>query len=333
MYLLVSGRFRIALLALTVVFVIGTAGYWLIEGWTLLESLYMTAITISTVGYSEIEPLSSGGKIFSIFLIIGGVGIMFYTVTIVAEYVAEGHFGSTIGRRRMKEQIKRLENHFVICGYGRVGREVAATVKNEGVPFVVIENNKARLDLANEDGCLFLEGDVTSDDTLAEAGVGRARALIAAVGNDAGNVYVTLSAREMKPDIFIAARASARDSEHKLIRAGADRIVFPQRLGGHRMAMVAMRPWVVDSIDNTGYSQNRELALEDISITSDSPIAGMTIEEGQSSCQGGIIVAMKKRDGSLVANPPMETLIEVGDEVVIIGTRQQLCTLEGFTTQ
>ncbi|MCP4610433.1 MAG: potassium channel family protein, partial [Planctomycetes bacterium] len=253
MYLLVSGRFRIALLALTVVFVIGTAGYMAIEGWTFLESLYMTAITISTVGYSEIEPLSSGGKIFSIFLIIGGVGIMFYTVTIIAEYVAEGHFGSTIGRRRMKDQIKKLENHFVVCGYGRVGREVATTIKDDGVPFVVIEQDKARLDQASKDGCLFLEGDVTSDDILAEAGVGRARALIAAVGNDEGNVYVTLSARAMNPDIFIAARASARDSEHKLRRAGADRIVFPQKLGGRRMAMVAMRPWVVDFIDTTVY--------------------------------------------------------------------------------
>jgi len=224
MSILRVGRLRIAISALIATFIIGTVGYWLIEGWSLLDSLYMTAITISTVGYSEVGPLSSGGRVFSILLIVFGVGIMFYTVTLVFAYVAEGQFGTTLWRRRMKERIEELKDHYIVCGYGRVGREVTLHIKENQVPFVVIEKEQAHVDLAVKEDCLCIKGDVTSDEVLKQAGIEKARALIASVGQDVDNVYVTLSARGFRSDIFIAARASNDDSERKLKRAGANRV-------------------------------------------------------------------------------------------------------------
>ncbi|MDD5095847.1 MAG: potassium channel protein [Dehalococcoidia bacterium] len=324
-----NGRFTIAISGLVAVFVIGTLGYMLIEDWSFLDSLFMTAETLSTVGYGQVHPLSDTGKIFTIGLIISGIGVMFYTATAIVQYVAEGQFRNTLGRRRVKEKIKKLHDHFIICGYGRVGQEVASYFKSEGVPFVVIELRREPLDRAIKDGCLCIEGDVTSDDALNEAGIEKARAIIAAVGNDVDNVYVTLSAREKRRNIFIAARASAEDSERKLKRAGADRIIFPERLGGRRLAMLALRPLVVDFVDTTMDSRDRKLSLEDIRVSADSPIAGRTVGEGQRCCGGATILAVKKKDGSLIANPSVETFIEPGDEVVAIGTKEQMRALEG----
>lgn len=323
------GRFYIALLALITIVMFGTIGYMVIEGWSVMDSVFMTIITISTVGYSEIHELSSGGELFSIVLIISGVGIMFYTVTLLAAYVVEGYVGSTWGRHRMKDQIKNLKEHYIICGYGRVGQEVVSNLKLEGVPFVVVEVDPNACDKALQGDCLCVQGDVTSDTVLEEAGIEKAGVLIAAVGNDVDNVFVTLSAREIRPDIFIAARASADDSEKKLRRAGADRVIFPQRLGGRHMAVVAMHPRVVDFVDTIVFSHDQELSLQDILITADSSVAGMTIQEGQGRCGGGSILAMKKKDGPLIAKPPMEMILEAGDEVVVIGTKEQLRILQG----
>lgn len=329
MKLLQQGRFRIALSALIAVFVIGTVGYMVIEGWSFLDSLFMTAITLSTTGYGEVHPLHDDGRVFSIVLMVGGIGTMFYTVTILAEYVTEGQFGSRLWRRKMKDQIGKLNDHFIVCGYGRVGREVTEHLRAQGHSFMVIEKDQAGFDRAAKDGCLCVLADVTSDETLKEAGIGKARALIAAVGQDVDNVYVTLSARELNPNIFIAARASSDDSEHKLRRAGANRVVFPERLGGRRMAMIALRPWVVDFIDATLYGRQKEFALEDIAIGPESPVAGKTIAEGQGSCGGATILAIKKKDGTLIPHPSLTTVVEPGDEVVVIGTMEQLKTLEG----
>ena len=232
----------------------------------------------------------------------------------------------------MRAEIKRLADHFIICGYGRVGQEVAANFKSEGVPFVVIDLDEDAIAKATEDGCLGLQGNVNNDELLREAGIERARAIIAVVGNDPDNVYVVLSARAMRPDIFIAARASVEDSKDKLKRAGADRTIFPQGIAGRRMAMIALRPLVVDFIDTTMYSRDRELLLEDIALSPDSPVAGMTVREGQDCCGGATILAVKK-SGSLVTNPSMKTLLEPGDEVVVIGTKEQLRVLEGSAKQ
>jgi voltage-gated potassium channel len=198
--------------ALIFIVAIGVIGYRVIEGWSFLDSLYMTITTITTVGFAEVHPLSMAGKIFTIFLIIGGVGVALYVLTTIVQYILEGQFGITMGRRRIKARIARLKGHFILCGYGRVGQEIARTFNEERTPFVVIENNEERLAKAEEDGYLCLLADATSDEVLKEAGIERARGLVAALGSDTDNTYITLSARGLRPDLFIEARSSGRDS-------------------------------------------------------------------------------------------------------------------------
>lgn len=229
----------------------------------------------------------------------------------------------------MKDRISKLKGHIILCGYGRVGREVARVFKDEGTPFVVVDVDQEALVKAADDGYLYLQGSATSDDVLKEAGIDRARALVVAVGSDADNLYITLSARGMSRDLFIVARASAEESEPKLIRAGADRIISPHRIGGRHMAMLTLRPLVVDFIDTTMHSRGRELVLENIKVGSGSPAAGVTVKEALGCCGALAILAVKKKKGKLLTNPSQETLLELGDELVIIGTREQLRIMEG----
>ena len=307
----------------------GVIGYMTIEGWSFVDALYMTVITLSTVGYQEVRELSEGGRVFNVVLIVFGVGTMLYTLTTLVQYVLEGNLASIWGRRRMKEKTSKLKDHVILCGFGLVGREVARVFKSEGVPFVVIEQDPEALTLAAKNDYLCLQGDATSDEMLEAAGIRKARALVAALGSDADNVYVTLSARGTRPDLFIVARASVEESEPKLTRAGADRTMSPYRIGGRRMAMLTLRPVVVDFIDTTMRSRGGELVLENVRVSSSSPVGGKTIEEGRRYCGEAAILAVKKRDGDLLANPSPETLVEVDDELVVIGTREQLRGLEG----
>ena len=229
----------------------------------------------------------------------------------------------------MKERISKLQGHVILCGYGQVGREVAAVFESEGIPFVVIELDQEAAAQATDKGYLYLQGNATSDEILKEAGVERARALVTALGTDADNLYVTLSAKEMHPDLFIVARISGEESEPKLRRAGADRTMSPYRIGGRRMAMLTLRPLVVDFVDTTMHSRGRELVLENIKVSSGSPVEGMTIKEGRECCGGAAILAVRKKDGTLLTNPSEDTHLELDDELVIIGTHEQLRALEG----
>ena len=251
-----------------------------IEGWSFLDALYMTITTITTVGYDEVHPLSDTGRIFSIFLIVGGVGGALYTLTTVVGYFVEGQFGSTLGRRQMKNRIARLKDHFIICGYGRVGQEVARAFAGDGMPFVVIDSSQERIVQAEKDGFPYLLANATEDEVLKEAGIEKARGLVSAVGGDVDNTYITLSARGLRPDLFIAVRASDREAEVKLTRAGANRIVSPYSIGARRLAMLALRPAVVDFIDTVSYGPGRELKLENIAVSDNSPLAGTTVEAG-----------------------------------------------------
>jgi len=317
------------LFLLLLVIIVGVIGYMTIERWSFLDALYMTIITVSTVGYGEVHSLSAAGRVFSIVLIVGGVGVMFYALTTLVQYFMEGHFRNIFGRRRMKEKIAKLKGHIILCGYGRVGREVARVFESEGTPFVVIELDQEAANRAADNGYLCLHGNATTDEALNEAGIQRARGLVAALGSDADNLYVTLSAKEMRPDLFVVARASAEESEAKLKRAGADRIILPYRIGGRRMAMLTLRPLVVDFIDTTMYSHGHEFVLEDIVVGPDSPLLGLNVRQGLECCGAIAILAVKKSDGTLLTNPSMETSLELGDELVMIGTREQLRVVEG----
>jgi voltage-gated potassium channel len=305
----------------------GIIGYMVIEGWSFLDALYMTITTITTVGYDEVHPLSDTGRIFSIFLIMGGVGGALYTLTTVVGYFVEGQFGSTLGRRQMKNRIARLKDHFIICGYGRVGQEVARAFTGDGMPFVVIDSSQERIAQAEKDGYPYLLANATEDEVLKEAGIEKARGLVSAVGGDVDNTYITLSARGLRPDLFIAVRASDREAEVKLTRAGANRIVSPYSIGARRLAMLALRPAVVDFIDMVSYGSGRELKLENIAVSDNSPLAGTTVEATRQRTMVNIL-AISDKKGKLLANPAGRDTIEAGGRLIVIGTREQLCALE-----
>lgn len=320
-------RLRRGIIILVSIIAAGTIGYMLIEGWPFGDAIYMTMITISTVGFGEVHPLTYAGRIFSIFLIVGGVSGALFVFSAIIEYIVEGRLGIIFGRRQMKAKIAKLKEHFILCGYGRVGEEIARTFSEEGIPFVIIDSRPENTALAEEQGYLYLVGDATSDKLLVEAGIERARGLVAAVGSDVDNTYITLSARGLRPDLFIEARASSEESEIKLKRAGADRVVSPNSIGARRMAMLALRPTVVDFIDTVTYGRGRELEMENVAVGSDSPLAGQTIEAIRNQTKAAIL-AISKKGGKPVANPPGDRVIEVGDRLIIIGTKEQLKALE-----
>ncbi|MFC2021085.1 potassium channel family protein [Chloroflexota bacterium] len=314
---------------LTAITAIGTTGYSAIEGWSFFDSLFMTIITITTVGYAEVHPLSSGGRVFSIFLMFGGVSGAVYTLTGIIQYILEGNIRTTWGRRRMKNNIDRLKGHFILCGFGRVGEAIASTFHEEGAPFVVIENRPGGITRLEQSGYLYLDGDATSDDVLKEAGIERARGLVAALGVDADNTYITLSGRSLHPDLFIEARASSEEVETKLKSAGADRIVSPNRIGARRMAMLAMRPAVVDFIDTITRRRGPELQLENVAINDDSSLDGQTIEDVR-QCSQANVLAISKKSGRLIPNPSGDEKIAAGDSLIMMGTSEQLSSLEAI---
>ncbi len=305
----------------------GVIGYVVIEEWSFVDALYMTIITITTVGYAEVHPLTTAGQVFSIFLIVGGVSGALYILSIIAVYIIEGQLRTTLGRRRMETKITKLKNHFILCGYGRVGRDIARVFAEEDVPFVVIDKDEESIATAEKNGHLYIQANATSDEGLKEAGIERARGLVVAVGDDADSVYITLSARGLHPDLFIEARASGSEAETKLKKAGANRIISPYSLGARRMAELALRPAVVDFIDTVIRRRGRELQMENITIKHDSALVGLTIEETRHRTKAAIL-AISKKSGKLVANPPQEETIEGGDRLIALGTRKQLVALE-----
>ena len=229
----------------------------------------------------------------------------------------------------MKEKIEQLKGHIILCGYGRVGQEAAKVFESEGVAFVIIDENEETIAKAIENGYLSLHGEATNDDILKEAGMQKAKGLVAALDSDADNLYLTLSAKVVRPELFVVARGSNEESEAKLKRAGADRIILPYRIGGRRMALLTLRPLVVDFIDTTMQSRKGELILENVKVTSESPLAGTTVKEGLGCCGAMAILAVRKKDDKLIPNPPEDTLLEADDELVIIGTRKQLRMVGG----
>lgn len=321
------GRLLWSICAFAIIVAIGTIGYQVIEGWSLLDSIYMTITTITTVGFREVHALSDTGRIFSIFLIIFGVGAALYILTMMVGYVLEGQLGITMGRRRMKNKIAKLKNHFILCGYGRVGQEIAQAFSEEGTPFVIIANNEQHIAQAERAGYLSVLGDATNDEVLKEAGIERAYGLVSAVGSDTDNTFITLSARQLRPDLFIEARSSGPEAESKLRRAGADRVISPHAIGGRRMAMLALRPAVVDFIDTVIYGPGREMQLENVDVGGGSRLVGKTMDQARS--QFGItVLAMRKQSGKLIANPPGEEIIEEEDRLIVIGTKNRLGALE-----
>lgn len=324
-------RLIFALIFITLIIAVGSAGYIFIEGWNCLDSLYMTVITIASVGFKEVHDLSPNGRIFTIILIICGVGSVAYALTAVAKIVLEGEIKEIFGRKRLEKKIKELKNHYIVCGYGRMGKIICRELRAKNIKFVAIEK---KLDIfVEKEDLLIFEGDATKDEILKEAGIERAKGLISVLPTDAENLFVVLSARELNPDLFIVARAGEEGSEQKLLRAGADRVVSPYHIGGLRIAHTVLKPAVVDFIEFATKSGNIDLQMEELTVQEGSKLAGLTLDEcGIGRDLGIIIVAIKKTTGDMKFNPTFRTSIKAGDTLIALGEISKLKILEDITT-
>jgi voltage-gated potassium channel len=319
-------RLILALSLIGFVVSFGTIGYIVIEGWSFLDSLYMTVTTLTTVGYKEVKELSSVGRWFTIILIIGGVGTMLYALSTGAKFIIEGEIQELVGRRRLEKKIKELKDHYIICGYGRMGRIIARELKSERVKFIVIEKNPI---VHEKEEAFVIIGDATEDELLKEVGIERAKGLMSVLPTDAENLYVVLSAKGLNPNLFIVARAGEEGSEQKLIRAGADRVISPYHIGGLRIAHTVLKPAVVDFIELATKSGNIDLQMEEIPIPESSGITGLSLDQcGIGRELGVIIVAIKKPTGEMKFNPTFRTLIEPGDTLIALGEVSKLKELE-----
>ena len=318
-----------AILLLASAIVGGTLGYMVIEGWGAWDAFYMTVITVTTVGYKEVHELSRAGQVFTVILLLGGVGAALYTFTLLATVVVEGRLPKQFQRRRHARMLEAIKEHFIICGYGRIGRIVAREFQRQNVPLVVIERDPQRLQAAMEDGTLAVEADASQEDVLKRVGIERARGLIAAVGTDAENVYAVLSARVLRPDLFIIGRAETEDATIKLKRAGADRVISPYQIGAVQMAQTALRPAVVDFVDLATGTDNLELSMEEIAIAPTSALAGQTLVDANLRQRFGVIVVgIQRENRRMEFNPPPDSTIRADDKLVVLGRADSLKQLE-----
>lgn len=322
-------RLRTALGVLAAVICAGTIGYSAIEGWTLFDALYMTVITLATVGFKEVHDMSGSGKAFTIVLIIGGTGVIAYSLGSLIQFMVEGQLRQVVGRRKMLKTIGKLRDHYIICGFGRIGQLICKEFEARPIPFVVVEKNPHLCERLGRDGYLFVQGNATDDESLLAAGIERARGLITAVTSDTDNVYITLSARGLNPDLFILARAGEEGAEVKLMRAGASKVISPYTIGATRMAHAILRPSVVDFIELATASENLALQIEEIDVATGSSLVGKTLITAEiRQSMGIIIVAIKHPDGHMLFNPPSHTEINAHSVLIVLGERLAITQLE-----
>ena len=317
--------FAVALLVF--VLIGGTVGYMLSEGWGPWEAFYMTVLAVTTV--ETRSTISRAGQVFTVVLLLGGVGAALYTFTMLATMVVEGGLPKRLQKRRHARMLETIKDHFIICGYGRIGSIVAQQFLRQQVPCVVIDRDPERLQRAMDLGVLAVEADASREDVLKRVGIERARGLIAAVGTDAENVYAVLSARVLRPDLFIVGRADTEDAMTKLKRAGADRVIAPYQIGAVHMAQTALRPAVVDFMELATSSDNLELAMEEITVTAGSGLAGHSILDANLRQRFGVvIIGIQREDRHMEFNPSPDTAIRAGDKLVVLGRPDSLKQLE-----
>jgi voltage-gated potassium channel len=317
--------FAVALLVSVVA--LGTIGYRVIEQWSVWRSFYVTVLAITTV--ETPSGMSRAAQVFTVVLLLCGVSAALYTFTLLATVVVEGGLPKRLQRRRYARMLETIKDHFIICGYGRIGRVVARQLHRQHVPYVVVERDPVRLQTAIEEGALAVEADASREEVLKRVGIDRARGLIAAVGTDAENVYAVLSARVLRPDLFIVGRAETDDATQKLKRAGADRVISPYQIGGIQIAQTALRPAVVDFVDFATSSDNLELAMEEVTIPAQSSLAGKSLLEANLRQRYGVIVVgIQRQDRSMDFNPEPDTSMRSGDKLVVLGRPDSLKRLE-----
>jgi voltage-gated potassium channel len=319
----------LAIVLFFVVCVVGTLGYMAVEGWSLFDAFYMTMISVTTAGYLEVHPMSHAGKLWTVVVLLGGIATLFYTASTVMALVVEGGLHSHFAQRRFNRMLEALNEHFIICGYGRIGSIIADEFRKQRVPYVVIDRDPDRVHEIIERGGFAVEADASREEVLLRVGIHRARGLIAAVSTDAENVYTVLSARVLRPDLFIIARIESEDAEPKLRRAGADRVISPYHLGGVQMAATALRPAVVDFMRLATTSERLDLAAEQVEIGPHAPFVGKSLRDANlRQAFGVIVVAIKRSSGHMQFNPSPEDMLEAGDQLVVLGDASQLKALD-----
>ena len=324
---------RLAYLATGIVltFVMGTVGFTVIEGYPMFDAFYMTLITITTVGYAEIHTLSHAGRIFNSFLIFFGVTIMFFAIGAMTQSLIELELGEYFGKRRTRRMIQKLDQHFIICGYGRVGRNAAGELHRSGVPFVIVDVNADRVEKAMMAGMLAVVADATRDETLRSVGIERARGLIAALATDADNLFVILSAKNLNRQLYVATRAGEEEAEEKLRHAGADAVFAPYTTAGYRLAQAVLRPHVFHFFDVATRSMGLDVDIEQVRVPESSEFASHSLEQMRIRRELGVIVlAIRKNDGRMLFNPPADTVIATGDHLIVMGQPKNLRTLESL---
>jgi voltage-gated potassium channel len=320
---------KVSIIVLALLISLGVIGYMGIEGWDFLDSLYMTVITLATVGFKEVHTLSDLGKIFTILLIILGVSVLGYIVGSLAQIMFEGQIQRVFGRKKVEKKIEALKDHYIVCGFGRMGALICREFSAKPLPFVVVEKNNEIIEKLEEDKYLYLRGDATDDDTLLKAGIKRAKGLISVVASDTENVYITLSARGLNTDLFILARSGDEGSDLKLKRAGASKVISPYLIGGNRMAQAILRPNVVDFIEIATGREHMELQMEEIIIPPGSGFIGENlISSGFRKETGVMIVGIKNQNGSMVFNPEPHTTFAERDTLIILGQPTAISKLE-----
>ncbi|OLC00838.1 MAG: hypothetical protein AUI15_06605 [Actinobacteria bacterium 13_2_20CM_2_66_6] len=317
-------RFRLAAILLVIVIAVGVTGYTLINRWNLLDSFYMVIITISTVGYTEVHPQSQAGRLFTSGLIVVGVATMLYGFGVFAETLADNAFGRYRRERRLQRDLDHLRDHYIICGYGRIGTQIVAEFEDHKVPYVVIDQTEEAVERIRAEGRLHIEGDASKEEILKQAGIERAKGLISAVDSDERAVYIVLAARAFNPSLYIVARAGRRESIRRLELAGATRTISPYLMAGHRMAELAIRPAMVDVLDTLHHAE-AGIGVEELVVSPATAAIGKTLEaSGLLAGDAARVLALRRRDGNLHVNPSGSLRLEEGDLVIALGTEEQL---------
>lgn len=321
----------LAVMAVMSVIVVGTVGYIVIEGWPVFDAFYMTVTTVTTVGYQEIHPLSPAGRVFTIVLIISGVGTLFYVLGNIARLLLEGELRAIFGRYRTEGKMKTVKNHYIICGYGRMGKRICKELRAKPLPFVVIDKNPEVIAALQREGGMAVEGDATQDDVLIRAGIERAKGVVSVVNTDTENLYIVLTARGLNKNLYIVARAGDEGSEHKLMRAGANRVSSPYHIGGMQMAQAVIRPAVMDFLELATQSEHLDLQMEELTVEQGSRFDGRSpCDCGLDEDRGLVLIAVKRTSGHLEFNPGSKVLLAEGDKLIVLGQPESLKRLEAI---
>lgn len=329
-------RKRLAFIAaaIAVTLLVGTVGFVAIEHYSPFDAFYMTLYTISTVGYAELHPLSFAGRVFNSFLIFFGVATMFFAIGAVTQTAIELELNQFFGKRRTKNMIDKLRDHFIVCGFGRVGRGAAEELLRAEVPFVIVDSTEERVTRALRRGMLAVLADATRDETLREVGITRAKGLIATLASDADNLFVILSAKSLNAELQLSARVAEEETEQKMRRAGADFVFAPYNITGHRMAQAMLRPHVAQFLDFATKDAGLNVVIEQVRVADTSEFSGRSLAQLQLRRELGVIVlAIRREDGTMNFNPPADALIRCGDHLIAMGEQESLRRLERLLTE